>query len=380
MKYVQFRKFYSFVRLYGLGRTFSKVIGRTRLPITLVRQPKGNPDIAMIGCGQFGFSTVGYFVNRRFGARFRWCYDPDAINRKTFARHYRVLNAPEEPEGWNEDPAIQTVYIASNHSSHAEYAIESLSAGKIVYIEKPIAVSLSQLKRLENARKANNGRVYVGYNRPFSPAVQQLRKALGSAPTGGITLSCFVGGHVIPPDHWYRNPKEGTRICGNAGHWIDLFVHMLSWRNEWPQLLRLSLIPASISDPDDNFVVTVATDKDDIFSLTLTSRSEPFEGINETINFQQDNVIATINDFRSMTLWTNSRFSRNRYRPKNVGHEAAILQPYADCDYRDWEEILRSTLLTLEISEMVRLGETTRELNLSGLLTSIRSSVSEAAK
>ena len=47
-----------------------------------------------------------------------------------------------------DDPQIDLIYIASNHYTHAEYAIEALNKGKSVHIEKPHVVNESQLDRL----------------------------------------------------------------------------------------------------------------------------------------------------------------------------------------------------------------------------------------
>lgn len=366
------RKVVAFTRLYGVRRTLFKVAGRARLPLGLVRSARVPADLALIGCGQFGFATIGYFISRRFGARFRWCYDPDPAHLESFGRFYRVPHVAAQPQGWNEDPEVETVYIASNHASHAEYAIESLRAGKTVYVEKPIAVTFEQLERLEAARRRSGGSIYAGYNRPFSPAVRELRRELGPQPQGGITLTCFVSGHSIAPDHWYRDPEEGTRICGNAGHWIDLFMHVCGWRSTPPGRLRLSLAPASDRNPDDNFTLTVTTDLDDVFSLTLTSRSEPFEGIKESIHLQQGEVIASIDDFRSMTSWKGSRCRRRRYARKDAGHEGAILQPFDSTPSRDWDEILRSSIVTLSFAEMVRTGERAREVDLDAQMHALR--------
>jgi predicted dehydrogenase len=41
-----------------------------------------------------------------------------------------------------EDPEIDLVFIASNHASHADYAMQALAAGKHVHIEKPHVVSM----------------------------------------------------------------------------------------------------------------------------------------------------------------------------------------------------------------------------------------------
>jgi hypothetical protein len=86
----------------------------------------------------------------------------------------------------------------------------------------------------------------------------------------------------------------------------------------------------------------------------LTSRTEPFEGISESIDFQHGETIARIDDFRRMTIWQHERVFKRRYWPKDVGHEAAILQPFRPEPRRDWDEVVLSTSLMLHIADMVR--------------------------
>ena len=67
------------------------------------------------------------------------------------------------------DPSIDLVYIASNHATHAEYAIECINAGKHTHIEKPHVVNKDQLSRLISAMARNpKVKVFLGFNRPKS--------------------------------------------------------------------------------------------------------------------------------------------------------------------------------------------------------------------
>lgn len=368
-----FRKIMRFWRLYGLMRTLFKVAARTwRPPVTWRARP--DADIAMVGCGQYAFATIGYFVARRFGARFRWCYDPDTRAAEGFARGFRVAHQAVEPGEWLEDRQVRYVYVASNHASHTEYACAALEAGRSVYLEKPISVSYEQLARLEAARqRAEAGgkrRLFAGYNRPCSGAIRTICAATKPQSEQPLSLSCFVSGHVIGPDHWYRDPAEGTRICGNAGHWIDLFVHLCAQRGRryeaddgMGDIYRMSLLAADTVNADDDFALSIANDRGDIFALMLTARTEPFEGINETINVQQGQLIAKVDDFRRMTVWQGPKRRHYRYRPKDPGHAKAILQPF-DATARPWQEVLDSTLLMLAVVEMVRTGEISRSVSL----------------
>ena len=68
---------------------------------------------------------------------------------------------------------IDIVYIATSHSSHCEYAIESLKANCDVYVEKPLVTSWEQFERLKKVRDLVQKNIFVGYNRPFSPGIKK---------------------------------------------------------------------------------------------------------------------------------------------------------------------------------------------------------------
>ncbi|MFN6925952.1 MAG: Gfo/Idh/MocA family protein [Tabrizicola sp.] len=357
------RKFWRFMCIYGVQRAVFKALGRLRRPVRLAWWRASRRDIAIIGCGQFAFSTIGYFLYKRFGARIFACFDPNATAAATFAATYGVPVVAGSVEVILSNPDIGFVYIASNHASHTDYAIRALEAGKVVYVEKPVSVSLQQFERLQGAVRQNHGRIFVGYNRPFSAAIEHVKQAVGK-PSGGLTLACYVSGHVIGPDHWYRDDGEGTRICGNAGHWIDLFVYLLSWRGI-PESFEIQLLHASSEEPDDNFCLAVRSSEGDLFSLVLSSRTEPFEGINETVNIQWDSTIAKIDDFRKLTLWQEDRLHTKRFWPKDVGHRRAVLQPFSEDAHRDWRVVEISTILMLRIAEMTKRTERSATFSVS---------------
>jgi predicted dehydrogenase len=346
------RKLLRYIAIVGPGRTLFKVAGRLRIPLPKMRLRSSKPDIAVAGCGQFAFATIAYFIQRAYGSRFAACFDVDKQARDSFAKAMRVPAVCSSIEELLRHPGIRLLYIASNHASHATYAAAALRLGIDVYVEKPIAVSRQQLGDLLVAAHSSDAKIYAGYNRPFSAAIRELHRVLTVDPNAGISLECFVSGHKIPPDHWYRNPIEGTRICGNVGHWIDLLIHVLAWRG-LPQHLDISLTWANDTDPDDNLIVAISSDKGDVFSLMLTSRSEPFEGISETINFQHSETICKIDDFRKMTIWQGAHRLTRRYWPKDVGHHLAILQPFRNTPQRNWDEVIASTQLMLHITQMV---------------------------
>lgn len=350
----KFRKIIRFFKIYGLGRTYVKVIGRLRIT-PLIKLPfsfifKAKKEIAVIGAGQFAFANIGYYLYKNKGNCILGVYDINNDNSSSFANYFRtkVFNNVDELI-YHEK--VRYVYIASNHASHTDYAIRALNANKIVYVEKPISVNKDEFAELINAHKGKI--MYVGYNRPLSPAIFLINKYLSVKNRTPLTLSCFITGHKISKNHWYRDYKEGTRVCGNIGHWLDLSVNLLN-KVGLPDRMEITINSSNEEEMDDNVSLVMITDKGDLISIILSSREEPYEGINESINIQHSNLIAKIDDFRKLTIWEGERLIKKRYFRKNVGHKNAILQPFSNKYKRNFYEVEISTRLMLEITEAIR--------------------------
>ncbi|MDC0198474.1 Gfo/Idh/MocA family oxidoreductase, partial [Candidatus Thioglobus sp.] len=287
-------KIFRFFIIYGVNKTLFKVAGRSRGKLKFLtiflRRKKKNPDIGVIGCGQFTYSTLGHVILSNYGNRFLDCYDIDTQAADTFADFYKINHHSLDSKSIFDNKDVKYVYIASNHASHADYAIEALSKDKIVYLEKPIVVNRQQLSRLIRCANSAKKPIYAGYNRPFSKAILDLKTQVLSNFDMPITLNCFVSAHKLPPHHWYRDKNEGTRICGNVGHWIDLGVHILSW-TKLPDKWDIQVAFSNPLETDDDISISLTSSRGDLIVIVITSRAEPFEGINETINFQQGEVI-----------------------------------------------------------------------------------------
>lgn len=348
------RKILYYARVYGITRTMVKVIARRRIifPLPWLLAPlkfNRKKNVAIVGCGQFSFSTIAFFLTKKFGKCIAFCKDVDPGALAVFSRCYLV---PSASIGNIEDHHLKGVniaYIASNHASHTDYALFFLKRDIDVYIEKPISVSYAQLNALKTQISQSKAKVYFGYNRPFSAAIQELISLIRAKP---ITLNCTVIGHLIPSDHWYRKPDEGTRICGNLGHWIDLALHLINARGG-AEFFDVTIAYSDQAIPDDNLTISLTTGQHDLITLTLSAREEPFTGIQETIVFQQDGLYVKIDDFKKAEFYLGSKKFTKKYKPKDVGHEKAVLQPFSAAK-RCSQEVFRSTELMLFVTDMVR--------------------------
>lgn len=121
---------------------------------------------------------------------------------------------------------IGTVVVATRHDSHADLVVSALTAGKNVFVEKPLCLTLDELERVEAAHAAGNGVLTVGFNRRRAPMVVRLKEALDQV-TAPKAMMMIVNAGAIPNDHWTQDDLAGGgRIVGEACHFIDLMRHL----------------------------------------------------------------------------------------------------------------------------------------------------------
>lgn len=122
---------------------------------------------------------------------------------------------------------INTLAIVTRHNSHADFTVKALNAGKHVFVEKPLALTLEELERVQAAYDGGAGHLMVGFNRRFSPLVNTMKRLLTSVSEPKSFVMVMNAG-AIPADHWTQDPLTGGgRIIGEACHYIDLMRYLV---------------------------------------------------------------------------------------------------------------------------------------------------------
>jgi predicted dehydrogenase len=221
------------------------------------------------------------------------------------------------------DPAIDLVFIASNHASHAAYAIRALQAGKSVHIEKPHVVHEVQLDQLCAAMMESRGKVNLGFNRPNSRIGKVIKERLDTQ-SGAAMYNWSVVGHNIPPDHWYANKEEGGRVFGNLCHWTDFVLQLVSPENRYP----LTITPTRGEKSDCDIAVTYTFGDDSIAAITFSAKGHTFEGVRERFAAHRGNVLIAMDDFKDLTVEVVAKKHRLSSFFRDHGHEGSIRRAY----------------------------------------------------
>lgn len=345
-----------YVRLYGPRRTLVKVRAARHMNRDVEGSKRTRPGeagyVGIIGCGKFAFSTLAYYLKRDFGSVIRRTMDVVPRRAKSLSKAYGALEGSGDAAQIIEDDRVKLVFIASNHQSHADYAVRCLAAGKSVHVEKPPAVSRAQLERLCAAARGSSGTVTLGFNRPHSRLGRKALAAL-AAEQGPSAQSWFVAGHRIPDEHWYRNPGEGGRVLGNLCHWIDFSLRAI------PDEARLPILIMPASQSGSEIVQVVYTFGDgSTVSLTLSSTGEPFEGVRERFTGQRGDVLVALDDFHEMRIDDGTRRQTIRSLFRDHGHKATVRRSVLAAEGKlagdDPDEIWRTGILSIWTHEAVQ--------------------------
>jgi predicted dehydrogenase len=131
------------------------------------------------------------------------------------------------------DPAINAIVSTTPHSEHVEQIIRAAGAGKSIYIEKPLALSVASAERaIKTVRKAGTV-LAVGYQRRFSPSHLDIKARIRAKSLGTI-VHCAAeatasGALFTPAQSWRRDPTEmqGGAITPLGIHALDGIVDLL---------------------------------------------------------------------------------------------------------------------------------------------------------
>jgi len=178
--------------------------------------------IGIIGAGNFTKMTMLPAL-KGSGVQLKYIASQSGVSGTALAQKYGFSHSTTDYRVIFEDDQVDIVLITTRHNQHASMVIEALSAGKHVFVEKPLALNHEELNTVITAQQASGKTVSVGFNRRFSPHSVKIKRLLGNAP---MNVVATMNAGFIPANVWVHDPKiGGGRIVGEACHYIDLISY-----------------------------------------------------------------------------------------------------------------------------------------------------------
>ena len=195
---------------------------------------RGKASFAFIGSGNYA-TAVLIPAFKLAGARLKVVASSGGVSGLHAGRKFGFEETTTDTASVLSDAAVNAVVVTTRHDSHAGLVIAALKAGKHVFVEKPLCLTLEELAEIEAAATSSPGQVMVGFNRRFAPQVQRM-KSLLSGVGGPKAFVMTVNAGAIPAEHWTQDSEiGGGRIVGEACHFIDLLrflagAPIVEWR------------------------------------------------------------------------------------------------------------------------------------------------------
>jgi predicted dehydrogenase len=220
-----------------------------RVPATL--------NVGVVGCGFIAQAVHLPTLSRLSGVRVAALAEPDACRLEQATRltpeaatsaDYRELLTRRD---------VQAVIVSLPSALQAEVGIATLTAGKHLYLEKPMATDLADADRLLVAWRRSDLLAMIGFNYRFHPLHVEARRAIQQGRIGELIAvrSVFSSRRGAPPE-WKRTRRTGGGVLLDLGsHHFDLLPYLLG-----VPIREVQATIRSVATDDDFAAVTLHLD------------------------------------------------------------------------------------------------------------------------
>lgn len=188
----------------------------------------GETGVAVIGAGAIATGFHLPNLTRIPGCRLVAVANRSGQKATQWGKRFGAAYCTTDYHDILKDDKVDAVIIATRHHLHKEMALAAIAAGKHVFVEKPLALTVSDCDEICTAAAERGVLLAVGFNRRFAPLAVAMKAALGRASSGPATLLYRCNAGALPRDHWTLDPVQGGgRIRGEAVHFFDFARWML---------------------------------------------------------------------------------------------------------------------------------------------------------
>lgn len=184
----------------------------------------------IIGCGDVTEVKSGPALQQVRGSSLVAVMRRNGALAKDYAARHGVARWYDDAQALIADPAVDAVYVATPPSSHAQFAIAAMRAGKPAYVEKPMALDASECDAMLAAGRETGMPLFVAYYRRSLPRFLKVRDLLEAGAIGAPRKVRVVLHRTL--DARYTGDPAGLpwrvrpEVAG-GGLFVDLGCHTL---------------------------------------------------------------------------------------------------------------------------------------------------------
>lgn len=185
-------------------------------------------SVGFVGSGNYATSVLIPAFGHA-GVRLRTVASKTGVSGVHAGRKYGFEETTTDTDSLFENDGTNVIAVTTRHDTHAAFVLKAIRAGKHVFAEKPLCLTLDELAEIEAAVSEHpECLLMVGFNRRFAPQVVRMKKLLDTVHTPK-SLIFTVNAGAIPRDHWTQDPEIG----GGPYRGRSLSFHRLAAFSHW---------------------------------------------------------------------------------------------------------------------------------------------------
>lgn len=285
----------------------------------------GKPAIGVLGAGNFARMVLLPALRDCGRLRLATLCTAGGVSASHVGNKLGFERATTDESTVFADPDLRAVVSVVRHDQHANHVLSAIRAGKDIFVEKPLCLTVEELQEIE-AALADAGDaaplVMVGFNRRFSPAAQHVKRFFADV-AAPLTISVRFNAGAIPADHWTQDELAGGgRVIGEACHGIDLATFLAG-------APPVKVYAESVGGPnareisDDECFITLRHANGSISNIAyLAGGDKAFP--KERVEVFGGGRVAVIDDFRSVATCALGKTRTQRLRGWDKGHTSEV--------------------------------------------------------
>jgi len=183
----------------------------------------------ILGCGDVTEIKSGPGFAKAEGSVITACMRRNSDKAADYARRHNISKWYDDADALINDDEVDIVYIATPPSSHKMYTLKAAAAGKLVYVEKPMAMNSVEVEEMISACEKNNVPLFVAFYRRRLPVFVKVKELIeegliGTARSFTLVLKRDENKHIADRRNlpWRYIPE----ISG-GGIFVDMGSHQL---------------------------------------------------------------------------------------------------------------------------------------------------------
>lgn len=175
-------------------------------------------SVGIIGLGRIGRIHLKNLCTQISGVKVIGAMNPSADGRD-FASGFNIPIVTDNPDELIHHQAIDAILVCTPTDLHADYVVRAAKAGKAVFCEKPIDLSLEKVRKTLALVEQAGTPLMLAFNQRFDPHFQEIRKGIEEGKIGRLRSIHITSRDPSPPPISY--------IRQSGGLFMDMSIHDL---------------------------------------------------------------------------------------------------------------------------------------------------------